>query len=359
MTTSTYPPSGTANQVTGQTSIDNFIPELWSDEIIASFKSNLVAANCVSEIAHQGKKGDTIHIPSPSRDAANQKVEATAVTVISNVEGTTPITIDQHWEYTRLIEDIAGLQAINSYRNFYTDDAGYALGQRVDREVLKRVHYLQGGNGTPAAANLFEAAVIGGDGSTTFDHTAGTNVGNGTTFTDAGIRTIIQGLDDADVPMSERYLIIPPVEKKTLMGIPRYTEQAFVGEGGSGNTIRNGLVGELYGVMIYVSTNCPWVHVNSVTGTASVTFTSAAPTGASFSDDFSIAVDWSTSTPTDTKYRIASLIHKSAIVHVPQQGVRTQTQYKQEYLADLFTADVVFGTAELRDDAGYGIAVPA
>ena len=44
------------------------------------------------------------------------------------------------------------------------------------------------------------------------------------------------------------------------------------------------------------------------------------------------------------------------MVLVEQMGVRTQTQYKQEFLGDLFTADMIYGTGELRDDAGILIA---
>ena len=42
-----------------------------------------------------------------------------------------------------------------------------------------------------------------------------------------------------------------------------------------------------------------------------------------------------------------------------QQNVRTQTQYKQEYLSDLMTADVIYGVAELRNDAAIALIVPA
>ena len=36
-----------------------FIPEIWSDEIIASYKKNLVAANLFKKMSFTGKKGDT------------------------------------------------------------------------------------------------------------------------------------------------------------------------------------------------------------------------------------------------------------------------------------------------------------
>ena len=47
--------SGVANG-TAQT----FIPELWSDEIIAAYKKNLVMANLVNKMSFKGKKGDTL-----------------------------------------------------------------------------------------------------------------------------------------------------------------------------------------------------------------------------------------------------------------------------------------------------------
>jgi hypothetical protein len=49
------------------TSAANFIPEIWSDEIIATYKKNLVLANLVKKMSFKGKKGDTVHIPALSK----------------------------------------------------------------------------------------------------------------------------------------------------------------------------------------------------------------------------------------------------------------------------------------------------
>lgn len=263
--------------------------------------------------------------------------------------------IDKWFEHSIVLEDIIAVQSLPSLRRFHTDDAGYALATRIDRDLFLLVAGLQGGS-IAGATNLFETAVIGSDGSTAFSGASG---GNGTAITDAGLRKTLQTLDDADVPFTGRCLVIPPVMKNVLMGLSRFTEQAFVGEAGMSNTIRNGKLGDVYGVEIYVSTACPWIHCNSVTSTQSVTFSSTAPTGASYSDEFGLTVDWSTSTPTDTKYRVAALLHKDALVFAEQQGVRSQAQYKQEYLGTLYTADTIYGVKELRDNAGIGIVVPA
>jgi N4-gp56 family major capsid protein len=296
------------NHVTTTTSA-TFIPEVWSDEIIAAYKKNLVAANLVKKMNFKGKKGDTVHIPAPTRGDASAKAASTQVTLIAATESEKTVSINQHWEYSRLIEDIVEAQALASLRQFYTDDAGYALAKKVDSVLVQLGRKANGGDGTAA----YTGAYSGADGSTAYTGTAGA-------LTDAAIRRSIQRLDDSDVPMDGRFLIVPPSTRNTLMGIARFTEQAFVGETGSGNTIRNGEVGNVYGIPVFVTTNAD-----------------AATDGD----------------------RICLLAHKDFAVLVEQMGVRTQTQYKQEYLGTLFTADVLFGADELRDNSAVALAVPA
>lgn len=315
---------------------------------------------------HNGKKGDAINIPAPVRGSAYAKAAGTAVTLQYNNENSIQVVIDKHYEYSRLIEDIVSVQALPSLRKFYVDDAGYQLAARVDRHLSLLWYYFNNSAATaPTNANLFEFAVIGSDGSSLFSGNSGG--GNGAALTDAGIRRMIQSLDDNDVPQTERFLIIPPVEKKNLLGIPRFTEQAFVGEQGGGNTIRNGLIGDVYGIPIYVTTNCPVIHVDSTSGTQIVNFstTSLSNAGAT-TGEYGESVTFTGHT--DVSWRVGCMLHRSALVLVEQMSVRTQTQYKQEYLADLMTADTIYGVGRLRDggtgtqslpSAGIAFVVPA
>jgi N4-gp56 family major capsid protein len=296
------------NNVTVTTAA-TFIPEVWSDEIIAAYKKSLVAANLIKKMNFKGKKGDTVHIPAPTRGDASAKAASTQVTLIAATEGEKTVSINQHWEYSRLIEDIVEAQALTSLRQFYTDDAGYALGRKVDSTIIQLGRKANGGDGTAG----YTGAYSGADGTTAYTGTAGA-------LTDAAIRRSIQRLDDNDVPMDGRFLIVPPSTRNTLMGIARFTEQAFVGETGASNTIRNGEIGNVYGIPVFVTTNAD--------------------------------------TATDGD-RICLLAHKEFAVLVEQMGVRTQTQYKQEWLANLFTADVLFGCDELRDYSAVALAVPA
>jgi hypothetical protein len=100
--------------------------------------------------------------------------------------------------------------------------------------------------------------------------------------------------------------------------LSEFTTFNSVGDAGTANSIRNGMIGAIYGVSVYVTTNAD---------------------SASDGD------------------RIALMAHKDFAVLAEQLAVRSQTQYKQEYLGTLFTADTLYGVAELRDEAAIALAV--
>lgn len=332
------------------TTSDKFIPELWSDETLAAYKSKLVLANLVTKISFKGKKGDTLHIPVPARGSATAKADLTVVTLVADTATSVDVLINKWFEYSKLYEDMAEMQALSSMRQFYTQDAGYALAKKVDQDLHLLGHYLQSGNTTPANTNLYETGVIGGDGSTAF---SGATPGNGTALTDAGIRRAMQTLEDSDVDSSELNFIIPPVEARVLRGIARFTEQAFVG---NGDTIKTGRLGNVYGMEVFTSSNCPWIHVQGTDSLQAVNFSSTTLT-ASYVDAYGITTDFTGDT--DTKYRPCLMLHKDAFAHAEQMGIRTQSQYKQEYLGTLVTADTIYGTKTLRSYAGIALIVPA
>tara|TARA_R100000329_G_scaffold78894_2_gene67633 strand:- start:629 stop:1552 length:924 start_codon:yes stop_codon:yes gene_type:complete len=303
---------GTGHQTT--TTAANFIPELWSDEVIAGYKKNLVLGGLVTKINHAGKKGDAINIPKPVRGSATAKAANTQVTLQGDTHGTVQVSINKHYEYSVLMEDITEVQALQSLRRFYTDDAGYALATQVDTDLFTLAEGLQGGTVGGTGAALYEKAVIGGDGTTLYTG----NSSNASDITDAGIRAMILKLDNADVPSDNRFMVIPPIAANDMLGINRFTEQQFIG---NGEAIKTGKIGSIYGMDVYVSSNCPSINSDA--------------------------------------QRVGVMMHKDALCFAEQMGVRSQTQYKQEYLGDLFTADTLYGVAELRDDAGVAFVVPA
>jgi len=306
-----------------------FIRELWSDEIIAAYKVNHVMRPLVIVMNHNKKKGDTVHVPRPTRGSATAKAVETQVTLIAAQETRSSYLIDQHWEYSRLIEDIAAIQADDSVRAFYTDDAGFALAQRVDTFLHALGAKFAGSHASPLVeGSAYSKAVIGTPASSAlvlWDAAANTNAGNASTIVDEGVRLLVQELDDNNVPSMGRVLVVPPVEKRKMLGIDRHVVFDQIGDAGSANSMRTGYVGPLYGAAVYVSSNCPTVA------------------------DAAAAVD----------QRAALFFQKESLLFIEQLAPRTQTQYKQEWLSDLFTADLIFGGGVLRPEAGIAIIVPA
>jgi len=309
------------NQVTTTTAA-TFIPEIWSDEIIAGYKKNLVLANLINKMNHSGKKGDTIHIPKPTRGSASAKAANTEVTLIAATEGEVQVAINKHFEYSRLIEDIVDVQAQPSLRSFYTEDAGYALATQLDSDIglLAKTFGDDNGAGSDFVhSNSFYIDAANGLAAYAVDTVAATDL-----FTDLAFREAVQQLDDNDVPMDGRFLVIPPSVRTTIMGIDRYQSSDFVDNRG----VVNGQIGSLYGVDIYVSNNLPVVETAG--------------------DNSASAVDTIG----------AIMAQKDAMVLAEQIGVRTQTQYKQEYLGDLMTADTLYGVKTVRPESGLVISVP-
>lgn len=324
MATATYP--GAAGN-TALTEAATFVPEIWSDEIIAAYQKNLKMAPLVKRIAMNGKKGDVIHIPKPTRGDANAKAADTAVTIIANTESELTVTINRHFEYSRLIEDIVEVQALGSLRQFYTEDAGYSLAVQVDNDLHAAGTGFGDGGAivfSPAPTDYQHTGCFFNDGGTTTQYTDDTLVA-GDEFTDSFFRDMIQKMDDNNVPMENRNLIIPPATRNAIMGIDRYVSSDFV----SGQSVNSGLIGNLYGVDVYVSANCRTIEA---------------------------AAD-NTASSVDT--RAALLFHNEAVVMAEQLGVRSQTQYKQEYLSTLYTADTLYGVQVYRPEAGFVLAVPS
>ncbi|MAG24810.1 hypothetical protein CMI47_04450 [Candidatus Pacearchaeota archaeon] len=306
----------------------SFVPEQWSNEVIAPYKASRVLAGLVTRWNFVGQYGDTVHVPTFVRGSANTKSAENVVTPNVTNSTLTNVSIDKHIEYTVLIEKFAEVQSMPSLRRAYVDDAGYAISRKIDWDL----HLLGRSNvvTTPAvggnvSGEEYGDAVIGSDGTTAWDQTANSSAGNAAALADAGVRRLLRSMDDNNVSMEGRAFVIPPVELESLRGIARFTEQAFTGESGSANTIRNGLIGDLYGTPIYVTSGCPFVH-----------------DGANSADQ-----------------RAGLLLHKAAFVLVEQQRVEAVQAFLSEFLATQLTWHTIYGVKEVRATNVIPFIVPS
>lgn len=136
-------------------------------------------------------------------------------------------------------------------------------------------------------------------------------VGNGSTApTRTNILRAVQYLDDAEAPDEERYGVWKPAAVADILDIDGFVK---ANEAGTDVPLRKGIIGDTFGIMNYKTT-----QVAVEAGTPNV---------------------------------VHNLIfHKSAFALAVQMPLRTQFQYKQEYLGTLCTVDSLWGYGVQRAD---------
>jgi len=277
--------------------IANFIPELWSDEILDALEHRLVMSklsNTAFSDLVQGK-GDTIHIPTISNLSANAKSARSAVTVQAPTqEAVVDISIDKHYEVSFLVEDLAEIQTSINLRSIYTRRAGYAIAKQIDDDLISE-------------CDAFTAI------------TSTSTTGNSTFLTEDDIMMAKTIMDEQDCPNEDRHIVIAPQMYNELLQVPRFTEYQMLGPRGVG-IIPEGALGTIHGFTVWMTQNL-------------------AATGTGASD----------TCPT-------LLFHRDALALCMQLQPRVQANYMPEYLGYLVTVDVVYGCSELRDEWGVKIS---
>lgn len=214
----------------------NFIPEVWSADIMRHTRRNLVLANLVKRFDGDVKNGgDIIHIPRLAEVAARSKTPGTAVTFDAATEAEYTITVDQHKYFAFTVEDITKAQSRTDLRSEYTEAAGYALAKAIDSSIA----------GLYTGLSQTEAG--------------------GAAITDANIISAIEKLDAADAPRDNRSFVIHSEAMADLRGLDKFTRYDAVGKMGVQDGRNNGLVANVYGVDVYMSNN-----VVEVAGTPNV-----------------------------------------------------------------------------------------
>ena len=283
---------GSGNVNTGVTAGDAFRPNVWSKETLMFVKSNLVLLPLFKHYdAEVKRKGQTVEIPNVSVITANVKAENTAVTLNYNTETKTTITINRHYESSFLVEDILAVQSNYNTRSDYTKAAAYAIAEKVDSDIAEVVTTEWKSGGFAYGAY-------------------------GTALNDNLILQVNRYLSENKAPRADRKIVLHPKGEQEMLAIDKYVRYDALGVGGDDNSIKNGMIGRIYGAEVYMSQNL--VYLDTAT------------------DEYN-----------------SLFFHKEAAAIAMQNEPRTQTQYKQEYLGWLVTVDVLYGVTTLRDGFGF------
>ena len=216
--------------------ITNFIPEVWSAQLLSSLKKTLVFAgpgvanrNYEGEIAD---KGDTVKITSISRPTVETYTKnSTTITPETLTDAQRSLLIDQSKYFAFEVDDIDLRQSANggALMAEAAQESAYALGDTADQLV----------------AGLY----TGVDSANAISTTSITSAALALT----GLVNLKVKLDVANVPTQGRYVIVPPWYHGLLL---QNTSFIDLSASGSADALRNGTVGRAFGFDVLVSNNC-------------------------------------------------------------------------------------------------------
>ena len=207
------------------------IPELWAKEIQENRVNNLVMWALIdgrlsSEIS---QKGDTLHLNflDEITDDTSVNSAVSGLTIDGLDTDQVDLIIDRYIRKVLGVHDVLKAQSAYEFRAPYTARLGRYLDRALDEEVMRKA--------------------VAGAGST-ISVTGNTNK----TLAFADVVNAAAKLDAANVPLEGRAIVVNGYGLGDLRQVPEFTAFKETGESGlvKGAT---GLVGEIYGMKVYVS----------------------------------------------------------------------------------------------------------
>lgn len=217
---------GDAGYIT-TTTADVYVAERWIPEIFDVLYQSMVMRPLV-RFFEVPKGVDVIHLPQMKKLTAEAVTEGTALTGKQNTELKFDITMNKQYAVPFTISKRAMIQNFigDQLMREYARRAGEAIAYQIDQDLLGLY------------SGLSQSIACYSTGST-YGH-----------LTDAYIRQGVKYLDEAGAPNDNRFLVITPLEKYTLLGLDKFT---LVQNIGSTDPIQRGQFGEIYGVKVFVT----------------------------------------------------------------------------------------------------------
>lgn len=222
--------------------IANFVPELWSQQLIVNFRKNFIL-DAFTNRMYEGEVqafGDTVKIQTPvTIPVAARSGNVTYTTPTSTTQS---LLIDQDFEWAFAVEDLEKVQSNIDLLATFTAEGANSMSDKVDADIGGL--YTAGTAGTVAVAlatdNVYEKIV------------------------DAG-----KNLDDGNVPTEGRVLAVSPAVKASLLKNANFIHATTAGD----SVLRSGMIGAIAGFTVFVSNNltlatqrkCLYGHPSAIT----------------------------------------------------------------------------------------------
>lgn len=208
------------------TTAAEYLPELWSDELLKAREKKLVMVDKIMHVRPMGLKyGDTVQIPKLSNETALDKTAESAITYSSTTEGKVTINITKYKYVAKLVEDIVEVQSKYDLFSNYRDKIAFGLADAVDTDILALTLAIANSVGTHNAGSLYSTQII----------------------------TAVRFLDANNVPQDGRYLVVDAFGREDLLNITDFIR--YDAGGKTPAPVNTGVIGELYGLKVLFSNN--------------------------------------------------------------------------------------------------------
>jgi len=225
-----------------------FIPALWSGKLAQKF----YAATVFGEIANtdwQGDitgMGDTVIINTIPTITINNYSVGQNLAYEVPAPSTISLTINQGKYFGVNVNNVLEYQSKPKLMDVFTNDAAMQMKIAIDQDVL---------------AGTFDQGAAANKGATAGKISGGFNLGTDAAPVALAANNILQSitalssvLDEANVPETDRFLIITPTERQILMQ-SNLAQAQFMGD--SSSILRNGKIGQIDRFTVYVSNLVP------------------------------------------------------------------------------------------------------
>jgi hypothetical protein len=230
----------------------NFIPEIWSGKLIENFYDSTVLA-AISNTDYEGEirnQGDTVNIRTTPNITIRPYVKGQNLVVENPDKPKLQLVIDKGEYFACVEDDIDRVQSDVKLMDMWSKDASEQMKIRVDQRVLTDmlpdINALNKGTTAGAQSAAFNL------GSTAAPVTVTKDGAGGTASVVDFIVDIGTVLDEANVPESGRFLVIPA----RMAGLIKKSELKDASLSGEGTSIvRNGRLGMVDRFTLYLSHN--------------------------------------------------------------------------------------------------------
>ena len=259
-----------------------WVPKIYSKQVIEHTKSQLVVAESVNhDYERELKFGDTVYIPHTTEPSTSEVTPGTALTASDVTTTGGSLTVDKWRGVVTEISEMAKIEDHVGYLAKTASSQSYAVAKKVDTDLGALFSTLAG------------SSVYGADGQE---------------LTDDIILTLMQYLDEGDVPEDDRCIIVDPSSKVDLLKIDKFVRNDYV----RNPVVPRGQFGLIYNMQVKITNNL-----------------TAATTG---------------------NYGV--MMHRDALALVMQKTPYSQMIVEPKYHRILFQTKVIYGVGELRDTFG-------